>query len=91
MSPLAYARRARAAFCTHFPQDRLYKEEKLTVRKTVLSKAGAGAPALITIPQGANKRWSVDFASNTLSDSRRFRVCCVIDDFTVRSSGPPRR
>ena len=36
----------------------------------------------MTIPQGANQRWSVDFASDTLSDSRRFRVFCVIDDFT---------
>ena len=36
----------------------------------------------MTIPQGTNQRWSVDFASDTLSDSPRFRVFSVIDDFT---------
>lgn len=28
------------------------------------------------------QRWSLDFASDALSDSRRFRILCVIDDFT---------
>lgn len=36
----------------------------------------------MTIPQGANQRGSVDFASDALGDGRRFRVLCVIDDFT---------
>ena len=61
---------------------RLYKEEKLTVRKRGGRKRALGTRAPMTTPQGANQRWSVDFASDTLSDSRRFRVFCVIDDFT---------
>ena len=61
---------------------RLYKEEKLTVRKRGGRKRALGTRAPMTIPQGANQRWSVDFASDTLMDSRRFRVFCVIDDFT---------
>ena len=61
---------------------RLYKEEKLTVRKRGGRKRAPGTRAPMTIPQGAVQRWSVDFASDTLSDSRRFRVFCVIDDFT---------
>ena len=36
----------------------------------------------MTIPQGANQRWSVDVASDALMDGRRFRVLCVVDDFT---------
>ena len=55
---------------------RLYREERLVVRKRAL-----GTRTPMTIPQGANQRWSVDFASDTLVDSRRFRVFCVIDDF----------
>ena len=47
--------------------------------------------APMTIPQGANQRWSVDFASDTLVDSRRFRVLCVIDDFTRECLGYHRR
>ena len=34
------------------------------------------------VPQGANRRWSLDFASDALLDSRRFRILCVIDNFT---------
>ena len=61
---------------------RLYKEEKLAVRKRGGRKRALGSRAPMTIPQGANQRWSVDFASDALVDSRRFRVLCVIDDFT---------
>ena len=45
-------------------------------------KRALGTRAPMTIPQGANQRWWVDFASDTLPDSPRFRVLCVIDDFT---------
>lgn len=27
------------------------------------------------------RRWSLDFVSDTLTDGRRFRVLCVVDDF----------
>ncbi len=36
----------------------------------------------MTIPQEANQRWSLDFVSDALLDSRRFRILCVIDDFS---------
>ena len=39
--------------------------------------SGAGDPGA-----DDDQRWSVDFASDTLSDGRRFRVFCMIDDFT---------
>jgi len=61
---------------------RLYKEERLTVRKRGGRKRALGTRAPMTIPQGANQRWSLDFASDALTDSRRFRILCVIDDFT---------
>ena len=61
--------------------------EKLTVRKRGGCKRARGTRAPMTIPQEANQRWSVDFVSDTLdtlADSRRFRVLCVIDDFSPR-------
>jgi len=61
---------------------RLYKEERLTVRKRGGRKRALGTRAPMTIPQGANQRWSLDFVSDALLDSRRFRILCVIDDFT---------
>jgi putative transposase len=36
----------------------------------------------MTMPQGPNQRWSLDFLSDTLTDSRRFRILAVVDDFT---------
>jgi putative transposase len=61
---------------------RLYKEEKLTVRKRGGRKRALGTRAPMTIPQGPNQRWSLDFVSDALVDSRRFRILCVIDDFS---------
>ncbi len=36
----------------------------------------------MVIPQDPNHRWSLDFVSDTLADGRRFRILCVIDDFS---------
>lgn len=61
---------------------RIYKEEKLTVRKRGGRKRALGTRAPMAIPQDANQRWSLDFVSDTLVDGRRFRILCVIDDFS---------
>jgi putative transposase len=61
---------------------RLYREEKLTVRKRGGRKQALGTRAPMAIPQEANQRWSLDFVSDALSDGRKFRVLCVIDDFS---------
>ena len=34
------------------------------------------------MPAQVNERWSLDFVSDALTDSRRFRTLCVVDDFT---------
>ena len=36
----------------------------------------------MTLPQGPNQRWSLDFVSDTLAGGRPFRVLVVVDDFT---------
>lgn len=36
----------------------------------------------MAIPQDANQRWSLDLVSDTLTDGRRYRILCVIDDFS---------
>ena len=61
---------------------RLYKEERLTVRKRGGRKRALGTRRPMTIPQGSNQRWSLDFVSDSLVDCRRFRILCVIDDFS---------
>lgn len=61
---------------------RLYREERLQVRRRGGSKRAPGTRAPMAIPQGPNQRWSLDFVSDQLSDSRRFRILAVVDDFT---------
>ena len=61
---------------------RLYKEEGLTVRKRGGRKRALGTRAPMTIPQGPSQRWSLDFVSDSLVDCLRFRILCVIDDFS---------
>ena len=53
---------------------RLYREERLTVRRRGGRKRALGTRAPMTIPQGPNQRWSLDFVSDTLLDGRRFRI-----------------
>lgn len=61
---------------------RLYKEEKLTVHKRGGRKRALGTRAPMAVPQDRNQLWSLDFVSDTLVDGRRFRILCVIDDFS---------
>lgn len=61
---------------------RLYREERLSVRRRGGRKRALGTRAPMTVPQGADQRWSLDFVADALADGRRFRVLCVVDDFT---------
>ncbi len=36
----------------------------------------------ISVPDGPNQRWSMDFVSDAFTDGRRFRVFTLVDDFT---------
>ena len=61
---------------------RLYCEERLQVRRRGGRKRALGTRAPLALPQAPNQRWSLDFVSDQLSDSRRFRILTVVDDFT---------
>jgi putative transposase len=61
---------------------RLYREERLQVRRRGGRKRALGTRAPMAIPQGPNQRWSLDFASDALADGRRFRILTIVDDFT---------
>lgn len=61
---------------------RIYREEGLTVRRRGGRKRALGTRAPMAIPQGPNRRWSLDFVSDALSEGRRFRILNVVDDVT---------
>jgi putative transposase len=61
---------------------RLYREEKLAVRRRGGRKRAVGTRAPMTLPTGPNQRWSLDFVSDQFADGRRFRILVVVDDCT---------
>ena len=61
---------------------RIYREERLMVRRRRGRKRALGTRAPMTLPSAINQRWSLDFVADTLSDGRRFRILCVVDDFS---------
>ena len=61
---------------------RLYREEKLQVRRRGGRKRALGTRRPMLVPDRANARWSLEFVSDTFTDGRRFRVLAVLDDYT---------
>jgi len=61
---------------------RLYREEKLQVRKRGGRKRALGTRRPMIVPDRPNQRWSLDFVSDAFTDGRRFRVLTVVDDHT---------
>lgn len=61
---------------------RIYREEKLQVRRRGGRKRALGTRKPMVLPDGPNQRWSLDFVSDAFTDGRRFRILAVVDDFT---------
>ena len=61
---------------------RLYREEGLQVRTKKRGKRTAHAR--VSLPEAArpNQRWSMDFVSDRMVDSRWFRILTVVDQYT---------
>ena len=74
--------RREGAALNHKKLFRLYREERLTVRRRGGWKQALGTRAPMPLPQAADQRWSLDSASGVLADGRRFRVLVAVDDFT---------
>lgn len=61
---------------------RLYREERLMVRRRGGRKRALGMRAPIALPSAVNERWSLDFVHDQMVDGRRFRILAVVDDCT---------
>jgi putative transposase len=63
--------------------ERLYREEKLAIRRRGRQKRGlGGVMAGAWCPIAANQRWSLDFTEDRLANGRRFRTANLKDDCT---------
>lgn len=61
---------------------RIYREEKLMVRKRGGRKRAVGPRAPMPAALAPNERWSLDFVADQLITGRRFRILVVVDDCT---------
>jgi len=66
----------------HKKLKRIYREEKLQVRRRGGRKRALGTRKPMVVPHGSNQRWSLDFVSDAFTDGRRFRILAVVDDHT---------
>ena len=61
---------------------RLYREEKLAVRRRRSRRRAIGARAPAPVLALPNQRWSLDFVHDQMASGRRFRVLNIVDDVT---------
>lgn len=61
---------------------RLYREEKLMVRRRGGRKRALGMRSPAAVADRPNASWSLDFVHDQMTDGRRFRILAVVDDCT---------
>jgi putative transposase len=66
---------------------RIYCEERLTVRRRGGRKRAMGTRRPLEVQLVANQRWSLDLVSDQLTDGRRFRILTVTDNCTRERLG----
>jgi putative transposase len=63
---------------------RLYREERLMVRKRRGRKRALGTRTPMPVPTMPNELWVLDFVSDQLDSGRRFRILAIFDVCTRR-------
>jgi len=58
-----------------------YKELELNLLIKPRNRLVREKPEVLTVPQGINQVWSMDFMHDQLQDGRAFRLFNVTDDF----------
>jgi putative transposase len=66
---------------------RVYREEKLQVRRKRRKRLLARDRVPMPIPDRWNQRWSMDFMSDQMATGRRFRILNIVDDHTRECVG----
>jgi putative transposase len=61
---------------------RLYAADGLAVRTKVRKKIARRARVPVSVANGPNEKWSMDFVAARLLDGRWFRILTVVDQFT---------
>ena len=82
-----YLRNVRGFKWNHKRVYRIYKELELNLRIKPRKRLVRDKPEALTVPEGINQVWSMDFMHDQLEDGRTFRLFNVIDDFNREAIG----
>lgn len=66
----------------HKRTERIYREEGLAIRLRKSRKRASATRLALPAASRPNERWSMDFMQAVLWGGRRFRMLCVVDQFT---------
>ena len=69
----------------HKRTERIYREEKLSLRIRKRRRKVSGLRVKMPQPRGINERWSMDFVSDSLCHGRKFRILTIVDDYSRES------
>lgn len=69
----------------HKRTERLYREEKLSLRIRRRKKLAASIRIELPAPTRANEAWAMDFMSDSLENGRKIRLLTIIDTYTKES------
>jgi transposase InsO family protein len=61
---------------------RIYREEGLALRRKRRRKSAAGIRIVMPPPERPNRRWSMDFVTDSVVTGRRFRAPASVDDYS---------
>jgi len=87
-SPMLHAILRREGYVlNHKRTERIYREERLSLRKKIKRKLPSRARIPMEAAVRKNEVWSMDFVSDSLACGRRFRVLTIVDDFTRECPG----
>jgi len=71
----------------HKRVERVYREERLSLRLKRRRKRLSGVRVLSPTPDRVNQRWSIDFIVDSFIHGRRFRCLTMVDDFSRECPG----
>jgi putative transposase len=67
----------------HKRVERIYREEALQLpRRRKARRRGPAPRQPLAAPTRPGERWSMDFMSDSLAHGRRYRLLCIMDDFS---------